>query len=557
MQNHARYTIGLDYGSLSCRGLLVNIADGKVMEEAIMAYPHGVMDRALPDGTLLQGEWCLQHPEDYTLALETVVQQLMQKSGVKKEQVTGIGIDCTACTPLPVDEHFRPLCLDPKWASHPHAWVKMWKHHGAAAQAEDINRVCHERAKKYLSWYGGRINSECMLAKVMQVLDEDRPAYEATAAFMEMADYLTSLLVGKPAFSTSMASAKAFWGIKEGYGDGEFYAALRPELRNLPKKLMEHYPHRTVARPGECVGGLCGEMAEKLGLCPGTSVSAAQMDAYTPMLGLGIAKEGKLMMVMGTSTGIMLLSREPKAVEGVTTCLPETYYPGFWGYSAGQASVGDGFQWFSENCVPEAYQQEARERKMHIQQLLTEKAEKLGIGESGVMALDWINGNKSVLGNSRLSGAFIGLSLTTRPEHLYRSLLEATAFGARIVVEAFRKAGVAVDEIHACGGIAGKNPLMMQIYADILGVPLHASRLTQASALGMAIYAAAAAGAHENIFAAVEKMSDRGSIVYHPIKENQAKYEALYQEYVLLHDYFGRGENPVMEKLYALKKREE
>ena len=263
------------------------------------------------------------------------------------------------------------------------------------------------------------------------------------------------------------------------------------------------------------------------------------------------------MMVIGTSTGIMLLSQEPKNVEGVTTCLPETYYPGFWGYSAGQASVGDGFQWFSENCVSAQYQQEAKERGLHIQQLLTEKAEKLGIGESGVMALDWINGNKSVLGNSRLSGAFIGISLTTRPEHLYRALLEATAFGARIVVEAFRKAGVAVDEIHACGGIAGKNPLMMQIYADVLGVPLHVSRLTQAPALGMAIYAAAAANAHESIFAAVEKMSGQDNIIYYPSKENQAKYEALYQEYALLHDYFGRGENPVMEKLYALKNREE
>ena len=551
MQKTAQYTIGLDYGSLSCRGVLADVTDGRVIAEAMLAYPHAVMDRALPDGTPLQGEWCLQHPDDFILALETVVPELLRRGGIAREQVIGIGVDCTASTVMPVDADFRPLSEDPAFASRPHAWLKMWKHHGAAAQAEKINRICHEMAPKYLHWYGGRINPECMLAKVLQVFDEDRPTFDAADAFIEMADYLTSRLAGKPAFSTSLASAKAFWGIEEGYPDGDFYAALDPELRYLPQKLMERYPDRVVASPGERVGGLCAEMAEKLGLCEGIAVSAAQMDGYTPMLGLGIAQEGELMMIIGTSTGIMLLSREPKNVEGVTACLPDTYYPGFWGYGSGQASVGDGFQWFSENCVPAAYEQEAKVRGLHIQQLLTEKAEKLGIGESGVMALDWINGNKSVLGNSRLSGMFIGMNLTTRAEHLYRALLEATAFGARVVVEAFRKAGVPVNVIRACGGVAGKNPLMMQIYADVLGVPLHVSRLTQAPALGMAIYAASAAGAHPDVFAAVDAMCDRECIVYTPKAENQAAYETLYEEYVLLHDYFGRGGNRVMERLHA------
>ena len=557
MPENAQYTIGLDYGSLSCRGVLADVSNGRVIAEAMLAYPHAVMDKALPDGTPLHGEWCLQHPGDFVLALETVVPELMHKSGIAKEQVVGIGVDCTSSTPMPVDADFRPLSENPAFAGRPHAWLKMWKHHGAASQAEKIDRVCHEMEQKYLNWYGGKINSECMLAKVLQVFEEDREVFNAADAFIEMGDYLTSLLAGRPAFSTTLASAKSFWGMKEGYPDGEFYAALHPELHNLPEKLMEHYPDHIIARPGECVGGLCTEMAEKLGLCAGIAVSAAQMDGYSPMLSLGIADEGEMMMIIGTSTGIMILSREPKRVEGVTACLPDTYYPGFWGYGSGQASVGDGFQWFSENCVPAAYENEAVKRGLHIQQLLTEKAEKLTIGESGVMALDWINGNKSVLGNSRLSGAFIGMTLTTRAEHLYRALLEATAFGARIVVEAFRGAGVPVKAIRACGGVAGKNPLMMQIYADVLGVPLQVSRLTQAPALGTAIYAAAAAGVHEDVFAAVRAMSDSDCITYMPKPENQAAYEELYEEYVLLHDYFGRGQNRVMERMHARRNKME
>lgn len=556
--NNAQFTIGLDFGSLSCRGVLVNIRDGSVMAEATMDYPHAVIDSKLPNGTVLNGSWCLQHPEDFVFALEAVVRELMRTSRVAAKHVVGIGVDCTASTVLPVDEDFRPMSENPAFANHPHAWVKMWKHHGASEQAEKLTKICRDQYKLYLDWYGGSINSECLLSKVIQVFDEDRDVFDATAAFIEIADYLTSLLVNRPAFSTSIAAAKAFWSIENGYPDGDFYAAVDPALRELPKKLMECYPERIVKKPGECVGGLCNEMAEKLGLCPGIAVSAAQMDGYAPMPGLGIVNEAELMMIVGTSTGIMLLSRNPRKIKGVTACLPDTYYPGFWGYASGQASVGDSFQWFSDNCIPSAYVQEAKLSKLDIQQLLMKKAERLSVGESGVIALEWINGNKSVLSNSRLSAMFLGIHLGTKAEHLYRALIEATAFGARIVVEAFQNAGEPVEMIRICGGIPEKNPLMMQIYADVLGMPLFVSHLSQAAALGMSIYAAAAAGVvsgYKDIFAAVKKMSDRRYTVYTPQKENQAKYNALYQEYLLLHDYFGHGENCVMERLYAYRNK--
>lgn len=549
MQSNAIYTIGLDFGSLSCRGVLVDVKDGAILAEAAMAYPHAVITKALPDGTPLNGSWCLQHPDDFTAAMETVIRALMAQSGVPQTSVVGIGIDCTASTVMPVDGSFRPLCKSAAFSFRPHAWPKMWKHHGAADQAEALTRVSREQNRPYLDWYGGKINPECLIAKVIETYQCDREVYDAAESFIEMADYLTSLLCGKPCYSTSVAQAKAFWSPETGYPDDAFFTAVDPALAGLPLKLMERYPDRSVARPGEKVGELCPAWAEHLGLEPGTAVSAAQLDGYTPMLSLGIAREAEMMMIIGTSTGIMLLSREGKAVEGVTACLPGTYYPGFWGYASGQASVGDCFDWFVRNCVHSAADDGGNP---HIR--LMQEASRLSVGESGLIALDWVNGNKSVLGNSKLSGMFLGIHMGTTDAHMYRALLEATAFGARRIVEAFRSAGVAIEKIRACGGVAYKNPLLMQIYADVLGVPISVSRMTQAPAKGMAIYAAAAAGekaGHSDLFAAVDAMCDRDCISYQPDAARMEAYQALYEEYVTLHDYFGRGVNGVMERMYS------
>jgi L-ribulokinase len=266
------------------------------------------------------------------------------------------------------------------------------------------------------------------------------------------------------------------------------------------------------------------------------------------MPGIGIARPGVMMMIVGTSTGIMLLNNAHRPVEGVTACLKDTYYPDLWGYGSGQASVGDIFGWFTENGVPEGYVREAREKDLSIHQYLTELASALIPGESGLLALDWLGGNRSCLGNMNLSGTILGLTLQTKPEHIYRALLEATAFGARTILEAYRNAGVPVHEIRICGGIPNKNPLLMQIYADVLGLPLYVSRCTQAPALGSAIYAAAAVGIGD-IFQMVETMGDDNCRIYEPNPRHREVYEALYREYRTLHDYFGRGENAVMERL--------
>ncbi len=538
------YVIGVDYGSLSCRAVLVDTRDGAVVAQEEMAYPHGILTEALPDGTPMVDSWCLQHPGDYLAVLEGTVPALL-RSGISPEEIVGIGVDFTASTVVPLDSSFRPLWE--RYPNRPHAWPKLWKHHGATAQAEKLNALCREKYPQYLHRYGGRISPECLIAKVLQVFEEDREIFDAAHSFVEAMDYVTGVLCGEPVFGASVAKAKAFYDA--GYPERAFFEALHPELGDLPRqKLMDRYTVGKAVAPGGRAGSLCSEMAARLGLCPGIAVSAPQMDAYAAMPGLGIVKPGVMLLVIGTSTGMMLLSEEEKNVEGVTACLKDTYYPGLWGYASGQASVGDAFGWFVENCVPEGYAQAARERNCSLHQYLTELAARFAPGESGIVALDWLGGNRSCLGNMNLSGMLLGLTLQTKPEQIYRALLEATAFGARAVLNAYREAGVPVEELWVCGGIANKNDLMMQIYADVLGLPLHVSRCTQAPALGSAIYAAAAAGVGD-LFQTVEAMGDRRCRVFEPHPKHQKTYDRLYREYKRLHDYFGRGENPVMEQL--------
>lgn len=551
------FTIGLDYGSLSCRGILVDVRNGAILAEKTFVYPHGVMDTSLPDGTPLPASFCLQHPSDYLDALYVVIPALLTQSGVSPEQIVGIGVDATASTVIPVDEDMQPICLDSAFASHPHAWPKMWKHHAACSQAEKLTEITKAQQRPYLDWYGGVISPECLLSKVVETFECDQKVYDAAYAFVELADFIPSRLAGAPVFSTSLACAKAFYDKEIGYPDRDFFAAIHPALARLPQeKLIERFLNHVIAHPCERTGGLCHEMAQALGLCEGITVSAGHMDAYTPMAALGIDKPGVMMMVMGTSTGIMLLSDSERPVKGVTASLPDTFFPGLWGYASGQASVGDGLQWFTDHCVPGAYEREAEKQGLSVQQYLTQLVQRFSPGETGLVCLDWINGNKSCLGNPRLSGMFLGLNLQTTPEQIYRAMLEATAFGARVILEAFRGAGVPVNEIRACGGVAVKNPLMMQIYADVLGVPISVSKCTQAPALGAAIYAAAAEKktGYRSVFDAIDAMAERDFVTYMPNEDHQTTYETLYREYRELHDYFGCGGNRIMERLYERRR---
>lgn len=545
-----KYTIGLDFGSLSCRGILADTSDGRICAEAAMAYPHGVMTESLPDGTPLEGDVAFQHPRDFREAMEAVVKEIVSKCD-DPENIVGIAADTTVSTVIALDGDFSPLCEKPEFSSHPQAFAKMWKHHGAAPMAKRIEEICIEQNRPYLDWYGGSISSESLFMKAIETFVRDRTVYDATECFIELADYVTSLLAGVPVFSVPLLKAKAFCDENWSYPDSEFLAAFDPELVGLPNKLSEAFA-RCVLYPGTAGVPLCREMAEKLGLPEGIAVSAGTADSYSPILGIGITGAGQMIMTIGTSTGIMIMSDEPKAVPGVTVSLTDIFYPGKCGYGSGQTSTGDALGWFADNCVPARYEKEADARGLSVQALLTEKAELLPPGAGGVMALDWLNGNKSCLANPSLTGLFVGLTLSTKPEQMYRALIEATAFGARAIIENYEKCGVPVREIRAGGGIVGKNRLLMQIYADVIGIPIMASRCTQTPALGAAINAACAAGVYPYIERAVEAMAVKEFDVYTPNPENREKYDELYAEYMTLHDYFGKN-NIIMERLRGKK----
>ncbi len=544
-----KYTIGLDFGSLSCRGILVDTSDGRICAEAVMAYPHAVMTEHLPDGTPLDGDFCLQHPRDFREAMENVARDLVGKCEDPKS-IVGIAMDTTVSTVLPIDKDFIPLCEKSEFASRPQAWMKMWKHHGATEQAKKIEAVCRKQGKPYTDWYGGSISPECLFSKAVEVFEKDRAVYDAMACFIEVSDYLTSLLAGEPIFSIPLMMAKAFFDPASGYPDADFLRAIDSDLADLPDKLTEGFAKKTFAYPGAPAGRLCAEMAKKLGLPEGIAISAGIADSYSPIMGIGITGAGQMIMTIGTSTGIMIMNDEPRFVEGVTASLPDIYcIKNKHCYASGQTSTGDALGWFADNCVPARYEREAEEKGISIQALLTEKAALLPVGAGGVMALDWLGGNKSCLANPNLSGLFVGLTLSTRPEQMYRALIEATAFGARAIIENYEKSGVPVREIRAAGGIVGKNKLLMQIYADVIGIPIMASRCPQVPALGAAINAACAAGEYSDYQSAVTAMSCKDFDIYTPAPEMRGEYDRLYTEYITLHDYFGKGVNRIMERL--------
>ena len=544
-----KYTIGLDFGSLSCRGILVDTSDGRICAEAVMAYPHGVMTEKLTGGTPLEGDVAFQHPRDFREAMVAVVRELVEGCE-NAENIVGIAADTTVSTVIALAADFLPLCELEEFASRPQAFAKMWKHHGAASMAKRVEQICIEQNRPSLDWYGGSISSESLFMKAIEAFERDREVYDRTACFIELADYVTSLLAGKPIFSRPLMKSKAFYDPKTGYPDADFLRAIDPDLVGLPNKLTYAFKDRTVATPGEAAGKLCSKMAKELGLPTGIAVSAGTADSYSPLLGIGIKSSGQMIMTVGTSTGIMIMSDEPRRVEGVTASLPEIYgIKNKHCYASGQTSTGDALGWFAENCIPSRYEREAEAKELSIQALLTEKAALLPVGSGGVMALDWLGGNKSCLANPNLTGLFIGLTLSTKPEQMYRALIEATAFGARAIVENYEKSGVPVREIRAAGGIVGKNKLLMQIYADVIGLPIKAGRCPQIPALGAAINAAVAAGVYPDIERAVDAMSVKDFDIYTPNPENHEKYARFYAEYMALHDYFGRGANKIMERL--------
>jgi len=543
-----RYVVGVDYGTLSGRAVVVRVSDGTEMSNAVQAYRHGVMDRQLDaTGDALPPDWALQDPDDYVDVLRVAVPKAVAASGVRPEQIIGIGTDFTACTVLPVRGDGVPLCQLPPFESRPHAYVKLWKHHAAQPQADRINAIAAERGESWLARYGNRISSEWEFAKALQLLEEDPEVYAATDRWIEAADWIVWQLCG--AESRNVCTA----GYKGIFQDGKwptraFQAALNPAFESFADEKLA-YP---LSALGECAGRLTAEAARWTGLREGIAVSVGNVDAHVTAPAAKAIGTGQMLAVMGTSTCHVMNGESLVDVPGMCGVVVDGIVKGRWGYEAGQSGVGDIFGWFVDRFVPASYERAATAKGIDVHEYLSELGAAQQVGEHGLVALDWQSGNRSVLVDHDLSGLLLGLTLATKPEDVYRALVEATAFGTRTIVETFTTAGLPVREFVVAGGLL-KNEFVMQIYSDVLNMPLHVLDAEHGPALGSAIHAAVAAGAYADVEQATEAMGNQRRDAYTPNPENAHRYEALYAEYRRLHDYFGRGHNTVMRRLRRLR----
>ncbi|SNZ15627.1 L-ribulokinase [Terribacillus aidingensis] len=553
-----KYTIGIDYGTQSGRAVLVRLRDGIEMADHVTAYAHGVMDVKLPHLNKALGyEWALQHPMDYLDVLRNSVPAVMKTAGVEPPDVIGLGIDFTACTMLPVDENLEPLCFNPLYRDNPHSWVKLWKHHAAQDEANKLNDIAKDKGEAFLSRYGGKISSEWMIPKIWQIADEAPEIYEAADQFIEATDWVISQLTGELKRNSCTAGYKAIWHKQDGYPSQEFFGSLHPALRDVAETKLRGEVYPLGSKAGELQASLAGPM----NLPAGIAVAVGNVDAHAAVPAMGVVTPGKLVMAMGTSICHMVLGTEERTVEGMCGVVEDGIIEGYYGYEAGQSAVGDIFGWFVDEQVPAYVHQQAEAAGQNVHQWLEARAAAYRPGETGLLALDWMNGNRSVLVDTELSGLIMGLTLQTKPEEVYRTLLEATAFGTRKIVDAFHQNGVAVDELYACGGLPQKNKLLMQIFADVTNRPIYIADSVQTPAVGAAMFGAVAAGAdaggYDSILEAAEHMARVKEEVIQPIPENVDIYERLYEEYNTLHDYFGRGSNDVMKRLKAIRSQSE
>ncbi|HTG44509.1 MAG TPA: ribulokinase, partial [Verrucomicrobiae bacterium] len=458
----------------------------------------------------------------------------------RADQIGAIGTDFTSCTVLAVNRAGTPLCQDRRFRKNPHAWVKLWKHHATQNEADAINELGARRGEAFIKAYGGKYSSEWFFSKVLETVREAPEIYQAADFFIEGCDWIVWQLTGKQTRNVSAAGFKGMRVHRDGadwsYPSPEFFGQLHPRLREtVTEKLGGPVVHL-----GSAVGALTAEMADRLNLPPGIPVAAGNIDAHAAVPACGVTQPGTLVMIMGTSTCHLLIANDGAEVQGVCGVVQDGVVPGYWGYEAGQPGVGDLFAWYVEQAAPASVVDQARQKKLGLHDFLAAQAGRLRPGESGLLALDWWNGNRSVLADAELSGVLLGLTIHTRPAEIYRALIEATAFGTRKIVDAFTTKGLAINELVASGALAQKNPVLMQIYADVLQRPISVAAHEQSSALGSAMWGAVAAGLHPNIHKAAEAMVKPSRKVYSPHRAHKKIYDRLYEEYSRLHDEFGR-----------------
>ncbi|GAA2299123.1 ribulokinase [Actinomadura luteofluorescens] len=536
--NEAACVVGVDFGTLSGRAVVVRVADGAELGGAVHDYGDAVIERVLPGtGEPLPPDWALQNPADWRAVLRTAVPAAVAEAGVDPAQIVGIGTDFTSCTVLPVRSDGTPLCELPELAGRPHAWPKLWKHHAAQPQADRITALAHEREEKWIRRYGGRISSEWQFAKALQVLEEDPDTYRRTERWIEAADWIVWQLTGR---ETRNACTAGYKGLHQdgGYPSTDYLGALHPGFADFAATRLAH----PLSPLGSRVGTLTAEAARRTGLPEGVAVAAGNVDAHVTAPAARAVENGRLLAIMGTSTCHVVNSGVLAEVPGICGVVDGGITAGAYGYEAGQSAVGDVFAWWTRMTGRD-----------HDE--LAAGSAAAPVGSHGLVALDWMGGNRSVLVDHHLSGVVAGMTLATRPEEVYRALMEGTAYGTRVIVEAFEAAGIPVEEFVVAGGLK-RNAALMQIYADVLRRPVSIAASDQAPALGAAIHAAVAAGAYRDVPEAAAAMGRVVTAAYAPDPARARAYDLLYAEYRELHDHFaarGGASSDVLHRLRRLR----
>ncbi|WP_436938245.1 ribulokinase [Staphylococcus xylosus] len=539
------YSIGIDFGTGSGRAFLINTENGEIEEQYIRNYTHGTIEGEL-GGEKLPQNFALQNANDYMEIIETGIPTIIEKANISVSEIVGIGIDFTSSTVIFVDEQMEPIHNRAGFQDNPHAYVKLWKHHGAQDEADLLFKTALEGKNRWLGYYGFNVSSEWMIPKIMEVNNKAPEVMAVTANIMEAGDWIVNRLTGQNVRSNCGLGFKSFWEAETGF-HYDLFDKVYSDLSDIVRTKVD----APVVSIGDSVGTLCKEMAEKLGLSPDTQVSPFIIDAHASLLGIGSEKDKEMTMVMGTSTCHLMLNKEQHKVPGISGSVKGAIIPNLYAYEAGQTAVGDLFEYVAKQA-PYDYVKAAESRGISIFDLLNEKAAQLYPGESGLIALDWHNGNRSVLSDSNLKGSLFGMTLQTRHEEIYGAYLEATAFGAKMIMQQYQGWQMEVDHVFACGGIPKKNGLLMEIYANILNKKITVIDSEYAPAIGAAILGAICGGAHPDFNSAIEAMKEPVLYQVEPDPQQVRIYKKLFSAYKELHDLHGYKKARIMRNVSAL-----
>jgi L-ribulokinase len=530
------YAVGVDFGTESGRAVLLDLDSGAELAVGVVRYPHGVIDRTLPGrDEPLPPDWALQDPDDWILVLEEAIAYAVAEAGVNASDVVGLGIDVTSCTVLPVDSQGDPLCRYEHFRHRPHAWPKLWKHHAAQPEADRLTEVALERGEDFIQRYGGRISSEWYFPKLLELWNDDREIYDEAHAFIEATDWIVWWLTGQERRQMCTAGYKALWSPDDGLPPREYFEAAFPGFATPGEKLGH-----TFLPLGTRAGTLRPEAAEAIGLPESVAVAVGNVDSFVSVPGAGVEHSGAYVIVIGTSICDMVVDPREVRLPGITGVVRDGILPGLYGYEAGQVAVGDMLAWYV-NTFGGDYGE------------LEQAAAELRPGETGLVALDWWNGNRSILADAGLTGVIAGLTLQSSQAEIYRALLEAIALGNRRVMENFIENGIELTEVVACGGIAERSPLTMQLLADTSGLPVHVPASSEIPARGSALFGAVAGGAFDDIASAATALRPGTARTYGPDGAAKAVYDEVYAVYRDLYETLGRSQVGLLHGLKQIR----